>query len=219
MFKNNQVVVLLLVAMLAVAGILFPSSVQAQAQGANPLDAILTAVTNLNALVTAEFIAVKSQLTTGFSQTDAGLKQANTSLGAISGQVSGLRALSKDRTVLLAPFVTAQGGYDTTFVISNTTLDPFGTSTRSGSCALNYYGSFAPAPQRTPAIPAGQIYADSLSHLAPSFMGYMMAVCDFPGAHGFAFTNPVGKPDNVLPLPMHVVPEPRDLSYAEVLGQ
>ena len=95
------------------------------------------------------------------------------------------------RTNILYPFVTNQAGYDTGLAVSNTSQDPFGTITQHGTCALNFFnGSTTPPPPATfttADVPAGTVYANLLSIVAPGFQGYIIAVCDFQYAHGYAF--------------------------------
>jgi hypothetical protein len=96
-------------------------------------------------------------------------------------------------TRLLFPFMTNQDGFDTGLAISNTSMDPFGTVTETGSCTLTFYGAAAPTtPANTGTIAAGTTYASLVSVLAPGFQGYMIADCDFDFAHGFAFVSDVG---------------------------
>jgi hypothetical protein len=73
------------------------------------------------------------------------------------------------RTILLFPYITQQGLFDTGIAISNTTMDPWGTLypktptvPQNGACRLFYYGNTnggaAPSnnpPQTSPIIPAG----------------------------------------------------------------
>jgi hypothetical protein len=108
------------------------------------------------------------------------------------------------RTILLFPFVTNQAGFDTGLAISNTSQDPFGTVNQSGACTLNYYGNTtggaaAPAAQTSQAIAAGQHLVGSISTggnlglaATPGFQGYIIAVCNFQYAHGYAFISDLG---------------------------
>jgi hypothetical protein len=96
-------------------------------------------------------------------------------------------------TNLLFPYVINVNGFDTGLAIANTTTDPFGTTPQVGTCTLNFYGSTAPAAAFvTPAVATGTVYANLASTLAPGFNGYMIAVCNFQFAHGFAFVSDVG---------------------------
>jgi hypothetical protein len=95
-------------------------------------------------------------------------------------------------TVLLYPYVTNLAGFDTGIAIANTTTDPFGTRTQNGSCTLNYYGTAAPPPVNTGNIATGTVYASLTSTTAAGFNGYMIAVCNFQLAHGFAFISDLG---------------------------
>ena len=100
-------------------------------------------------------------------------------------------------TSLLFPFITNQAGFDTGFAIMNTTSDPFGTKPQQGTCAFNFYGQNAPPVYTTGIIPSGNnvapsVYAFLASSIAPSFQGYMIAVCNFQLAHGYAFVSDLG---------------------------
>lgn len=96
-------------------------------------------------------------------------------------------------TDLLYPYVININGFDTGLAIANTTSDPFGTTPQVGTCTLWFYGSSAPAANFvTPSIGTGTVYANLASTLAPGFSGYMIAVCNFQFAHGFAFVSDVG---------------------------
>jgi hypothetical protein len=108
-------------------------------------------------------------------------------------------------TNLLFPYVTNQNGFDTSFSIANTTSDDLafgagaGATAQSGSCTLSLWpttdttlASATPlgtaSQYTTPTIPSGSVYAFSLS--ATSFSGqtgYIISVCRFLNAHGFAF--------------------------------
>jgi hypothetical protein len=79
----------------------------------------------------------------------------------------------------------------------NTTSDPFGTKPQAGTCALNFYGQNAPPLYTTASIPSGNntassTYAFLASSIAPNFQGYVIAVCQFQLAHGYAFISDLG---------------------------
>jgi len=108
-------------------------------------------------------------------------------------------------TTILFPFTTNQGGFDTGVAIANTSSDPFGTSPQSGNCELNYYGGTtgggaAPSKQTTTTpVAGGQTLVFTLSSggtngvaATPGFQGYIIAICNFRYAHGFAFISDVG---------------------------
>jgi hypothetical protein len=96
-------------------------------------------------------------------------------------------------TDLLYPYVINTNGFDTGLAIANTSTDPFGTTPQVGTCQLTFYGSSPPAgPFTTPSIATGTVYANLTSTLAPGFSGYVIAVCNFQYAHGFAFVSDVG---------------------------
>jgi len=96
------------------------------------------------------------------------------------------------QTTLLYPFVTNQAGFDTGIAIANTTSDPFGTRTQNGTCVMNWYGASAPAAVTTPSVATGTVYTTLASTSAAGFQGYMIAVCNFQLAHGFAFISDLG---------------------------
>jgi hypothetical protein len=98
------------------------------------------------------------------------------------------------QTTLLYPFVNAEPGFDTGLAIANTTSDPFGTRTQNGTCTLNFFGSGAgtTTTATTPTINTGTVYADQVSNLKPGFRGYVIAVCNFQLAHGYALFSDTG---------------------------
>ncbi|HLI84654.1 MAG TPA: hypothetical protein VKV17_12090 [Bryobacteraceae bacterium] len=113
------------------------------------------------------------------------------------------------QTVLLFPFVTNQAGFDTGIAIANTSTDPFGTAPQTGTCSMNWYGSGAPsAATTTPSIASASDYATLTSVVAPGFQGYMIAVCNFQYAHGFAFVDTAGLNGVAVGYLALVIPEP-----------
>jgi hypothetical protein len=97
------------------------------------------------------------------------------------------------RTILLYPFVTNIQGFDTGLAVANTTTDPFGTGAQAGSCTFNWYqGTNNPAAGNSGTIQSGTTYTTLASTAVPGFNGYMIAVCNFQFAHGFAFISDVG---------------------------
>ncbi|MEO7649882.1 MAG: hypothetical protein ABIZ80_05400 [Bryobacteraceae bacterium] len=111
-------------------------------------------------------------------------------------------------TNLLFPFVTNKFGFDTGLAISNTSTDPFGTVAQSGTCSLNWYGDTAPAATTTPVIATGTAYTTTALASAPGFQGYMIAVCRFQYAHGFAFVTKVGATDLAMGYLALIIPDP-----------
>ena len=84
-------------------------------------------------------------------------------------------------TTLLFPYVLHQTGFDTGISISN-------TSSESGSCAINYHGAGGPDPHESRLIAGGGQWIFTLSSTVDTtgFQGYLVAVCDFRKAYGFA---------------------------------
>ena len=105
------------------------------------------------------------------------------------------------QTLLLFPFVTNLSGFDTGLAIANTTTDPIGTAPQAGACRLTWYdgsGKFPPTgingtdTTKEASVATGTVAVNLVSTLAPNFTGYMMALCNFQLAHGFAFISDVG---------------------------
>jgi hypothetical protein len=99
-------------------------------------------------------------------------------------------------TYLLFPYVvnTGDGKYDTGFAVSNTTADsPIGTTAQAGDVTFYFFpagGGTAPSPVTVKTgLAAGQQATYVLSQLGAPFSGYVLAVCNFQLAHGFAFIN------------------------------
>ena len=97
-------------------------------------------------------------------------------------------------TNLLFTYVVNANGFDTGIAISNTGVDPFGTSDgASDKCTLNFYqGVVNPPAVDSGTITKGTTYTTLASVVAPGFNGYMIATCNFPYAHGFAFISDIG---------------------------
>jgi hypothetical protein len=113
------------------------------------------------------------------------------------------------RSILLYPFVTNQSGFDTGLAIANTSTDPFGTGAQAGTCTLNWYsGATNPAPTTTASIPSGTVYTTLASTTVSGFQGYMIAVCQFQYAHGFAFISDLGARQLAMGYLALVIPDP-----------
>lgn len=96
-------------------------------------------------------------------------------------------------THLLYPFVTNQAGYDTGIAIANTSQDPYGTSTQTGTCVVTPFGVPTSSAFTTPAdVAPGTVWANLVSIMFPGFQGYLIADCAFQYAHGFAFISSAG---------------------------
>jgi len=126
------------------------------------------------------------------------------------------------QTTLLYPYVVGISGFDTGIAVANTSMDPFGTVTQTGSCKLYGYGvtysttgtnattaaslvipgcdSIAnpltgtncmggPITTSNPNgyfIAPGTVGVVMASQVLPNFQGYVIAVCNFYYAHGYA---------------------------------
>jgi hypothetical protein len=118
------------------------------------------------------------------------------------------------QTTLLYPFVTGASGFDTGIAVANTSWDPFGTINQTGSCKLYGYGVTVAAAGNTasqpviqgcdmisnplpgtncfPIVPAGQVMSVLASATLTNFQGYVIAVCNFQYAHGYAAVTDLG---------------------------
>jgi len=122
--------------------------------------------------------------------------------------------ISLCQTTLLYPFVTGAAGFDTGIAVANTSMDPFGTINQTGSCKLYGYGvtiATAGNTAATPVIPGcdgianplagtncfdivppGQVKSVLASAVLTNFQGYVIAVCNFQYAHGYAAVTDLG---------------------------
>jgi hypothetical protein len=109
------------------------------------------------------------------------------------------------QTTLLFPFVTNQLGFNTGVAIANTSVDNLAiggiksiATAQGGTCQLYFYGTNtgAPAanssgvsivPDPNGSLAAGNVSTFLIGNVAPGYQGYMIAVCPFNYAHGYAF--------------------------------
>jgi len=92
-------------------------------------------------------------------------------------------------TNVFIPWAANTAGYDTGFALANTTTDIFGTSSQSGTCVYNFFGTNAPSGGTftTPSFGGGAVDTRLLSVIAPGFFGYIIVQCNFQLGHGFEF--------------------------------
>lgn len=105
-------------------------------------------------------------------------------------------------TTLLYPFVTNQAGFTTSLVITHGSRQALAgrIQGQAGSCDLHYYGADSEGGpillvQHSTVIEPGEQLVLTLSDGDPErnilgieqFQGYLMAVCGFPEARGYAF--------------------------------
>jgi hypothetical protein len=126
------------------------------------------------------------------------------------------------QTTLLYPFVTGASGFDTGIAVANTSMDPFKTVNQTGSCTLYAYGTTSSTtsttvtaaqpvvsgcdqianplpgtncfggPGMANVIPAGQVGSVLASQVLSGFTGYVIAICNFQYAHGYAAVTDLG---------------------------
>ncbi|MEN6534535.1 MAG: hypothetical protein ABFD89_12785, partial [Bryobacteraceae bacterium] len=141
---------------------------------------------------------------------DTGIAISNTSKDPFERQ---------SRAIVLNPLLDA---------VSNTTDVWDGSTEQSGACELNYYGAIpaiggnAPAAVTTPQVGAGEQLAFIVSSggsvvgtdktcdacATPGFHGYIIAICNFQYAHGFAFVSDQGSARLAEGYLALVIPDP-----------
>jgi len=120
-----------------------------------------------------------------------------------TGEPNNLIIFNICQTNLLFPYVLGGvAGFDTGLSITNTSADPWDTSPQSGTCDLHFFGKdgtgATPDVYTTPTsigsadTDSGVLWADTAMNLAPGFTGYIIAICNFQYAHGFAFVSDIG---------------------------
>ena len=116
------------------------------------------------------------------------------------GDPTNVISIIKCTTQILFPFVTNRAGFDTGLVVANTSEDWLGTQPQDGTCTIHYHGTTAgdgasPPDDTSKVIQAGEqlIWLLSSGNPAyevdptPEFQGYVIVVCEFQFAHGYAF--------------------------------
>ena len=116
------------------------------------------------------------------------------------GDPTNVITIIKCTTQILFPYVTQTAGFDTGMVISNTSEDWLGTEPQDGTCTIHYHGTTlgggaSPPDDTSSVIQAGEqlVWLLSSGNAAqeidptPEFQGYVIAVCEFQYAHGYAF--------------------------------
>ena len=108
-------------------------------------------------------------------------------------------------TTLLFPFVTNRSGFDTGIAVSNTSYDWKGTPKQRGLCMVHYLGQIGddagmPDTATSTIIEGGEQMTFTLSagnpvwniDATPDFQGFLVIMCEFQFAHGYAFVTDGG---------------------------
>jgi len=150
-----------------------------------------------------------------FTTANATQGQVPTPRFAISATYQGpWTTIQLCQTTLLYPFVTGASGFDTGIAVANTSMDIFGTTTQTGSCTLYPFGVTVstsgstpfttpvkgcdaianplPGTNCFPVVPAGQVQSVLASATLTGFQGYVIALCNFQYAHGYAALTDLG---------------------------
>ncbi|MGB9458239.1 MAG: hypothetical protein WCB12_19485 [Bryobacteraceae bacterium] len=154
-----------------------------------------------------------------FSAAAAGVAQSSLTIPRFANAAasSGTPFLNVNlcTTALLFPYVTTaflvpgQSGFDTGISIANTTMDPFNTTTQQGTCTMYWYGGTPGAtssatPPSSTVLGAGGVGSSigilpgttgltlASQSVPADWSGYMIALCNFQYAHGYASVTDVG---------------------------
>lgn len=178
-----------------------------------------------NAAITSDKIAEGA---IGFAQLAA---DVNNYFNMVNAAMLTLWEPSDGKTRLLIPFVSNEGGLDTGIVITNTGQDPMGTSGKTGTATVYYYGGMTsggqlPAPQTTFSISPGHSFSFSLSTGGVSgsvsstsgFQGYVIIVCNFPFGHGHYVITDLGMNRIAWGGEALILPPTRDPTRTESRG-
>ena len=116
------------------------------------------------------------------------------------GDPTNVLTIVKCTTQILFPFVSNRFGFETGLVVANTSEDWLGTQPQDGTCTIHYHGTTlgdgaSPPDDTTKVVQAGEQVLWLLSggsttweiDPAPEFQGYVIVVCNFQFAHGYAF--------------------------------
>jgi hypothetical protein len=103
---------------------------------------------------------------------------------------------------VLFPWVVYSQGYDTGIALSNTSVDPWGTTPQQGLVTINYYSAGTPPPAQTTnaPVPGGQTLVFTVSGggnfgigpVSNGFAGYIIAQAQFQYCHGYAYISSFG---------------------------
>jgi len=152
----------------------------------------LTAVTSYSTTapaVSVTLVGPASPAYPGYSASQTAYAATQTASAANSG------LLLPCATTLLFPYVVNSDGFDTGIAIANASTGiPAGSSLiptpTSGACVVTFYGTGAATASvvyNTGTIPTATDASFLASVEAPGITGYAVAVCNFVGAHGYAF--------------------------------
>ncbi len=150
---------------------------------------VIAAVTGYNTTPVTVSVSLAGATSPAYPQVSAN-QTAYTATPATTNATNGL--LNSCSTTLLFPYVTNASGFDTGIAIANAATGT-GAPASTGSCNLNFYGTgganTSPYVYNTGNITAGTANATpiALSAVDAGLTGYAVAVCNFQGAHGYAF--------------------------------
>lgn len=138
-------------------------------------------------------------------------------------------AQSTTTTRILIPWILgSDAGYTSLLEVTNTSMDPYGTTATSGTCSADFYyngthygsGTLTGATGQTGGtIAPGQLYVFTEAQIATATgvslansgqRGYMFLTCTFPYAHAQALlVNPGGV---ITFIPGYIIPPNRSFS-------
>jgi len=120
---------------------------------------------------------------------------AYASAAPATGNSTSQGVLGSCSTTLLFPYLTNTSGFDTGVVIANASTGVAGISAAAGSCNVTFYGTggtggataATAATYNTGSVASMTSANFAVSTVNAGFSGYGVAVCNFTGAHGYAF--------------------------------
>ena len=118
----------------------------------------------------------------------------------VGGDPATFVSVVRCATTLLFPFVTNRFGFDTGIAVSNTSYDWKGTPKQRGQCMVHYIGQVGddggmPDTATSTIVEGGEQMTFTLSagnpvwniDPTPDFQGFLVIMCEFQYAHGYAF--------------------------------
>jgi hypothetical protein len=167
-------------------GFTLPTSFNFVVSGAVP---VATAVTPSASAIGAS-VALVGPASPAYPGESGAVTYTATQTATAANLTAGAGTVSPCVTTLLFPYITNTGGFDTGIAISNASTGITGTAITptSGSCSVTFYGTGAPtAAYSTGTLATATDAVLLVSGQAPGLSGYAVAVCNFQGAHGYAF--------------------------------
>jgi len=154
-----------------------------------------SAVTSFVTGATTASISLVGAVAGSYPQVSAN-QTAYTSAAPAAGNSGSQGLLNSCSTTLLFPYLTNTSGFDTGVVIANASTGVGSAVTAAaGSCNVTFYGTggtggataATAATYNTGSVASMTSANFAVSTVNAGFSGYGVAICNFTGAHGYAF--------------------------------